>query len=128
MKILLDTNVLVWTISDVAKLKPKLRRMLSDPENELLVSHVSLWELAIKMGRGRLSQMGSSLHLVVDEMREQRIEQLSLTLSHLFRLEYLEPIHQDPFDRLLIAQALTEDLPVATADAAFRQYGVKVLW
>ena len=128
MKILLDTNVLIWLLHDPAKIQPSTLKMLIDPVNELFVSHISLWEIVIKLQKGKLTQLGSSIHYVLDELREQRIDLLPLTVTHLFRLEYLDHLHNDPFDRLLIAQALSEDLPVATSDAVFRNYNIKVIW
>lgn len=100
---------------------------MRQPDNQLLVSLVSLWEIAIKMGKGKLTDLGSSIHRVVDELREQRIDLLPVTLEHLYRLEYLPPLHNDPFDRLLIAQALSESVLVATSDTTFRSYGVDLL-
>ncbi len=101
---------------------------MQDLEADLIVSLVSLWELSIKIGKGKLTAVGSSIHYIVDELREQRIDLLPVTLPHLFRLEYLDPIHNDPFDRILIAQALAENLPIITADRIFASYGIDVIW
>ena len=124
---MLDTNILIWWISDLERVPQLTRRALEDPDNQLVVSLVSLWEIAIKMGKGKLTELGSSIHLVVDEMRSQSMDMLPVTLEHLYRLEYLSPHHNDPFDRILIAQALSENLTVATSDPIFRAYGVDLL-
>jgi PIN domain nuclease of toxin-antitoxin system len=128
MKLLVDSNALVWAVSDQERLSRRAHAAMRDQGNELLVSFASLWELTIKIARGNLSQLGSSIQYLLDELRAQRMEILPLRTDHLLALGNLDPHHRDPFDRLLIAQAIVERLPIVTSDAIFRQYGVKVFW
>jgi len=101
---------------------------MRDRDNELLVSIASLWELTIKISKGKLPQVGSSIQYLIDEMREQRFDLLPLRTSHLIALGSLEPHHRDPFDRLLIAQAVSERLPIVTSDAQFSRYPIEIVW
>lgn len=128
MRILVDTNALIWWIAKPDRLTRHAYSVLQDSNNELLVSMVSIWETAIKIGKGKLTEAGSSVQYILDEMKEQQMQMLPITLNHVRRVEFLEPHHGDPFDRLLIAQALEEKLPVVTVDAHFRDYDVKIIW
>ena len=128
MRILLDTNALIWAITDQTRIPSQALRAIRSGTNDLLVSHASLWELAIKIGGGKLVSVGTSIQYVVDEMRAQRVDMLPLALHHIYRLERLERLHNDPFDRIFIAQALEEQLTVITADRTFVRYDVDVLW
>jgi PIN domain nuclease of toxin-antitoxin system len=128
MKLLVDSNALVWWISDPERLSRRADSLIRDQSNELLVSFASLWELTIKVAKGNLSQLGSSIQYLLDELRAQRMEILALRTDHLVALGNLDPHHRDPFDRLLIAQAAVEKVPIVTSDPIFRRYGVKVLW
>jgi PIN domain nuclease of toxin-antitoxin system len=128
MRVLLDSNALVWWISDPDRLTRRADALIRDLGNELLVSYASLWELTIKMARGNPSQLDSSIQYLLDELRAQRMEILPLRTDHLMALGNLDPHHRDPFDRMLIAQAVVEKVPIVSADTVFRRYGVKVLW
>lgn len=101
---------------------------MKDPQNRLFVSHVTLYELAIKIAVHRIIPTGSSIQTILDEMRENGFELLPIRLDHLLQLEALDLHHRDPFDRLLIAQAKVEKLAIVTADKNFKNYGVKVVW
>ena len=94
----------------------------------MIVSIVSLWEMTIKMAQGKLAPMGASIEDVVDALHTRGIEILPVRTSHLIRLESLPLHHRDPVDRLLIAQAIEENLAVLTDDAQFRRYPVKAVW
>ncbi len=128
MRVLLDTNSLIWFLTAPSHLSAVARRTIAPTEQEILVSLVSLWELAIKIGKGNLPRVGSSIQQVLREMSEQSLEVLPVRIPHLLRLERLPHLHKDPFDRLLIAQALEENLPVVTTDRIFSAYGVHVIW
>ena len=122
MKLLLDTHILIWVAQDSPMLSPKARALIAKLDHELYFSAASLWELAIK---NSLSRTGS----VIDTARLRRqlllngYTELPITSAHAMAVENLPPIHRDPFDRLLFAQASTESLQLLTADALLVQYG-----
>jgi PIN domain nuclease of toxin-antitoxin system len=106
----------------------KAKDLLSSDAPDLVFSLVSLWEIAIKIKTGKLNTIGSSVAYIRDEMNAYSMELLPIRYEHILNLEALPHHHSDPFDRLLIAQALSEGLPILTADRAFHQYGVKTIW
>jgi PIN domain nuclease of toxin-antitoxin system len=128
VKLLLDTHSLIWALDQVAKLSPAAVTALQDPNNQLLLSAVTIWEVSIKVGLGKLT-----LSLPYRQWMEKAILDLGLSLVPI-TVEYadvqatLPHHHGDPFDRLLIAQALTEGTPVVSADSAFDAYGVSRVW
>ncbi len=128
MRVLLDTNSLIWFLTEPSRLSTVAKHSLVPANQQIAVSLVSLWELAIKISKGNLPQMGSSISSVLGEMDAQTLTLLPVRVPHLLRLERLPHLHKDPFDRLLIAQALEEELPVVTADRIFPAYGVPVIW
>jgi len=129
MRVLVDTHTLLWDLADDPRSSRKAREILSSDEHELIFSLVSLWEIAIKIKIGKLRTVGSSVAYIRDEMDNYSLELLPIRYEHILSLEHLpHHKHADPFDRLLIAQALTEDLPILTADKAFREYGAKTIW
>lgn len=122
MKLLLDTNALLWILNDERMLGPRARRLLQDT-TRILVSEISLLEIAVKTSVGKLPAE-PRLHSAI---RELGFERTGINDRYLARLERLPVLHRDPFDRFLIAQALTEDIPVLTADSIFERYGAKVI-
>ncbi len=106
----------------------RARAALADPENECLISLVSAWEIAIKCGLGKLKLALPVKRYVVEHVAANGFRMLDIRIAHVGRVEALPPHHGDPFDRLLIAQALEEDLSFVTADPIFRKYGVKRVW
>jgi|SRR5579862_7867061 len=128
MKVLVDTHTFLWALVYDHRLSGKSKRVLRGDEHELVFSLVSLWEIAIKIKTGKLNAIGSSVAYIRDEMKAYGMELLPIRYDHILALESLPHHHGDPFDRLLIAQALTESLPILTGDKAFAQYGVKVIW
>jgi PIN domain nuclease of toxin-antitoxin system len=128
VRLLIDTHVLVWAMDDPTKLTPTATSALQDPANELLLSAATVWELAIKTGLGKLR-----LNLPYRQWMNLAIADLGLTVLPI-TVDYADaqanlPIHHgDPFDRLIIAQALTERIAVVSADVAFDPYGVPRLW
>ncbi len=128
MRLLLDSNALIWWVTEPARLSSKADRAIRERNHEILVSLVSLWEITIKIGKGGLPQLGSSIQYLLDEVREQRFEMLPLRPEHLLALGRLERHHRDPFDRLLVAQGIAEQLPLVTPDPAFGRYPVEVFW
>jgi len=128
MRYLLDTHAILWWRQDDPRLPHRIDAVLQSPENEILFSQVSLWEIAIKRSLGRLKLEGS-LEEFVDGLRnEQGFIMLPLEVSHFTRLESLPHHHGDPFDRLLIAQAMETGAIAVTDDAAWKKYRVKTRW
>ena len=128
MRVLVDTHVFLWWVEGDRTLPAKARAALADQDNECLFSLVSAWELAIKAGLGKLKLALPVKRYVVENVAANRFRMLDIQITHVGRVETLASHHGDPFDRLLIAQALEEDLHVVTADPIFRKYGVKRIW
>ena len=131
MKYLLDTNALIVGTTDFDSLKASYQRILTDSTNELVASPASLWEMAIKVRLGKLDLNGLSLETFATVIRRNfRIHLLPIKQSQLLYIATLPKIagHGDPFDLLIITQALTENLPVLTSDGKFVDYGVNVVW
>ena|SRR5436309_166808 len=127
MKLLLDTHTFLWFVSGDARLSQRARRGMEHEEAELILSTASVWEMAIKAGLGRLQLPGSVKEYIAEKVAGG-FGVLPVEWTHAAAVEKLPLHHRDPFDRLLVAQALAEDLPVVTDDPAFRSYGVKVVW
>jgi PIN domain nuclease of toxin-antitoxin system len=128
MKVLVDTHTFIWALLHDHRLSANAKRILRSDEHELFFSLASLWEIAIKIKTGKLNTLGSSVSHIRDEMETYGMELLPIHYRHILQLESLPAHHSNPFDRLLIAQALTEALPILTGDKAFASYGVKLLW
>jgi PIN domain nuclease of toxin-antitoxin system len=128
MKVLVDTHTLLWDLLGDYRSSRLAKQMLKSDEHELYFSLVSLWEFSIKIKTGKLNTLGSSVAYLRAEMENYSMQLLPIRYEHIHTLEALPAHHGDPFDRLLIAQAITESLPILTHDAAFAPYPVKVLW
>jgi PIN domain nuclease of toxin-antitoxin system len=128
MRVLVDTHTFIWDLLDDPKSSRLARQILKSNQHELVFSLVSLWEIAIKIKTGKLNTIGSSVAYIRDEMNAYGMQLLPIRYEHILQLESLPHHHSDPFDRLLIAQALTESLPILSADRAFTNYGIKLLW
>ena len=128
MRVLIDTHVFIWWTSDVQKLSSLVHNLLLDPSTEAILSMVSIWEMQIKSSLGKLQFRTALSELVDDEINRNRIELLPLSLSHIYALSNLPHHHRDPFDRILIAQSMEEDLQILSIDEKFDAYGVKRLW
>lgn len=128
MRVLIDTHAFLWWVEGDRPLGAKARAALTDQDNECLLSLASVWELAIKAGLGKLRLALPVQRYVVENVVANNFRLLEIRVSHLGRVESLPAHHGDPFDRLLIAQALEENLAVVTADPVFRRYGVKRIW
>jgi PIN domain nuclease of toxin-antitoxin system len=121
---IVDTQALLWWLFKSRTLPVAARALLADPSNELLVSAVSVWEIAIKRSLGKLEAPEE----LPEVLAGQGFVFLAISPWHAWRVATLPRHHTDPFDRLLIAQALTEGIPIVTGDAAFAPYGVGVRW
>lgn len=121
MKLLLDTHLLLWAAAHPERLSAQARALIEAPDNELVFSVASLWEIAIKRGLGR-----SDFQLEPRVLRRALIDngyiELPITGEHALAIDELAPLHKDPFDRMLIAQALSEGITLLTADAGVAQY------
>ncbi len=126
MRFLIDTHVLIWHIEDDEQLTLERSAFIDDPDNEPLVSIASLWEIAIKQSLGKL-KLSSSLNNIVGAIEESTTSLLPIDSRHLIRIAELQFHHKDPFDRLIIAQALTEGIPIITSDSDFAAYGVSII-
>lgn len=128
MRFLLDTCVLIWYMEGSEKISSRLREDLTDPRHELLMSEVSVLEVVIKYGAGKLPLPKPPSKLLPVLARKHLMDSLPLTGDAIFKLETLPLLHKDPFDRLLIAQALVYRLTIVTPDIRIQQYDVDTLW
>lgn len=127
MRILLDSHVLLWWIADRSALAAKTHTLLADETTELLWSPASTWELGIKIHLGKLRLHLPLDQFVAEQMASQSLTPLPIQHAHAARAAMLPPIHRDPFDRMLVAQAMAEDVPLLTADKELAAYGVQCL-
>ena len=125
---LLDTHAMLWFFWDDPLLSRAARALIEDPARRKLVSIASCWEVAIKVGLGKLDLGELSRTFLQREIARNNFELLPISLEHATAVEGLAPHHKDPFDRLLIAQAVVEGIPIIGADAAFDPYPVRRLW
>jgi PIN domain nuclease of toxin-antitoxin system len=128
MKIIIDSHALLWFGWDDPHLSQKARQIISDSENELLISAGSMWELAIKYSLGKLQLTTDYRAFVQNALERLDLSVLSISLDHAVCLSALPLHHRDPFDRLLAAQAMVEHVPLLSADAAFDAYQVTRIW
>ena len=127
MKHLLDTHAIIWWMDQDQLLGPAAHAAISDRKNDLLISAASIWEIAIKVGLGKLTLPGEPEAVVPEMMERSRVTPLPILPTHALRVASLPPHHRDPFDRMLVAQAQLERVPVLTADGTFLMYDVDVL-
>lgn len=125
---LLDTHAFLWWINDDPRLSEAAREILSDGQREVLFSAASGWEMAIKVGLGKLRVTGSLGSYLSARLLENAIEVLPVSLRHASGVAELPNYHRDPFDRLLVAQAIAEDLAFLTADPLMTRYPVQTIW
>jgi PIN domain nuclease of toxin-antitoxin system len=123
MELLLDTCALIWSLEDNPCLLPEARQQILDPSNNVFVSAVSVWEIEIKRKKGQLKSPENLLEAIT----YSQFSFLSITEHHAVKAASLPEHHKDPFDRLLIAQAMLEKMVIVTSDIKFGQYGVAVL-
>jgi PIN domain nuclease of toxin-antitoxin system len=128
MKLLLDTHALLWFLAGSAELSGAARRSIEDLGNERLVSVASLWEMAIKISLGKLSFPTTDSAAVIELLRANRMDILPVAAAHGLGVAQLPFHHRDPFDRLLIAQAVVEGAVIVTGDERFAAYNVRRIW
>ncbi len=122
MRLLVDTHLVLWAAAGSRKLPKEARRLLEHPANEVFYSAASLWEIAIKAALRRID-FRVDLALLRTALATMEFEELPVSGAHAERLTTLPPIHKDPFDRMLIAQSLSESLVLLSNDAALEAYG-----
>jgi len=128
VRLLLDTHAFLWWVAGSRELSRKARSAIGSGRNECLVSVASAWEIAIKISLGRLRIDGSLDRFLAEQIAANAFQPLPIDLKHAARVATLPFHHRDPFDRLLAAQALAEDLTLVTDDPAFARYGVRRVW
>jgi PIN domain nuclease of toxin-antitoxin system len=123
MTCLLDSQVVLWLLAEPSKIRPEVMRILKDPENGRLISAATFWELEIKRAKGKLKfEVGFSAIL-----NDFAADELPITSKHVEALRDLPRLHNDPFDRILVAQAISEGVTLITADAFVQRYAVTIL-
>lgn len=128
MKYLLDSVIWLWSIDAVEKINEDCRGIMENGREEIYFSAASVWELSIKARLGKLRLPGPPAQCIPAFMAKQGLRPLPVTHLHAVKVYDLPLHHQDPFDRLIIAQAITEEMTVLTSDRDFRKYAVDVLW
>jgi PIN domain nuclease of toxin-antitoxin system len=128
MKYLLDTGVWLWSLKSPELIGDEGLRVLERGEEELYLSSVTSWEISIKTRIGKLDFPGEPADHTPRFMNKQGLRALSITHSHAFKVYDLPAHHSDPFDRMLIAQALVENMMILTSDRAFKKYSAKLIW
>ncbi len=128
MRALLDTHTFLWWIIDSPKLSSRVRKIITDGKNELFLSAASAWEIAIKAQLGRIQIPDKPELFISGQMLANAIQGLPIQISHAVHVYNLSPHHRDPFDRMLVAQAQLEGLPILTNDPQISLYPVKIIW
>jgi PIN domain nuclease of toxin-antitoxin system len=128
VRLLLDTATFLWVISDAPELSSRVRELVVDPENDVYLSAVSAWEIAVKHALGRLSLPEPPERFVPEQRKQQGIEALPLDEESALHLTRLPMLHKDPFDRMLICQAITQAFLILTPDELISQYPVRTAW
>ncbi|MBC2695766.1 MAG: type II toxin-antitoxin system VapC family toxin [Desulfobacteraceae bacterium] len=128
MKLLLDTHVFIWWSGEPDKLSAKALNACENSTNRLILSIVSIWEMQIKMQLGKLKLKRSLKDLIENQQDINNLQILPVSPNHIFMLDNLPMHHSDPFDRLLISQAIEEKLALVSKDQAFSNYAVKLFW
>jgi PIN domain nuclease of toxin-antitoxin system len=128
MRVLLDTHAFLWWIGNAPELSNKARKCISNAENECLFSLVSAWEISIKSSLGKLKLDRTIDRFIPEHLALNRFKALEIGFRPIALVHSLPFHHKDPFDRLLIAQALDEKIAIVSANAVFKRYGVKTIW
>lgn len=128
MKLLLDTATFLWLLLDSSRLTGRVRDEVADPANDVFLSAVSTWEISVKHNLGKLALPDTPERYLPGAREEHGIEALPLDEAATFQLVKLPQLHRDPFDRMLICQAIAHGLTLVTPDEDVRQYPVASLW
>jgi PIN domain nuclease of toxin-antitoxin system len=127
MKAILDTHAFLWALAGDARMSRHARDIFTGSA-DLSLSIASIWEILIKVQSGKLNFPRPAGPYVLRKLAENKIKMLSISIDHLLALEGLPMHHRDPFDRILIAQSLEENLPIVTSDPWFDRYPVQLIW
>jgi PIN domain nuclease of toxin-antitoxin system len=128
MRVLLDISSFLWFVAGSDRLSREAREIMEDFDNELVISVASLWEIAIKVSIGKLELLRQFDLFIPEKLEENEIEILHVTFCHLSEMIKLPFHHRDPFDRLIIAQSVSENLPLIASDRIFREYSIDIIW
>lgn len=128
MKLLLDTHAFLWWVTDTPRISGPAHEAIANPENDILVSAVSGWEIVIKAALGRLQLPGPPPEFIPEQLGKNDFGVLPVSMQHALEVSQLPLHHQDPFDRMLIAQARSDGVPLVSGDAAVGAYDVDILW
>ncbi len=128
MRVLLDTHALLWWLADSVQLSRTAYSMISDESNDISVSAASAWEIATKHRLGKLPEAEATALDLAGAIAQQGFEELAISVADAERAGHLPGPHRDPFDRMLIAQALEREMMVVSLDSAFDAYGVNRVW
>jgi PIN domain nuclease of toxin-antitoxin system len=128
MQLLLDTHAFLWWVEDAPTLSRAARRAIASPGNECLLSLVSCWEMAIKVSLGKLRVQTVLERFIPEQLAANGFQLLDIELPDVTRVATLEFHHRDPFDRLLVAQALGRRLAIVSRDGVFHRYGIRRVW
>lgn len=128
MNILLDTVAFLWAVTDARDFSDDARQLFADPDNEIYLSSVSAWEISVKHALGKLPLPESPVRYVPAQRKQHGIECLDLDEESALYLNRLPLLHKDPFDRMLVCQAVTHGLLLLTPDRLITQYGVRSAW
>ncbi|BAU12682.1 hypothetical protein LEP3755_32130 [Leptolyngbya sp. NIES-3755] len=128
MRLLIDTHVFIWLNETPDRIPQQTIALLSNPDNELLLSLVSVWEMQIKIQLGKLQLQNPLQDILRTQQSVNDLQILSIELSHIWALEGLPNHHRDPFDRLLIALTIATQLSIVSADSKFDRYSIEQLW
>jgi PIN domain nuclease of toxin-antitoxin system len=127
MKILLDTHAFIWFAEDDSKLDETMKILIEKSSNDIFLSIVSIWEMAIKMQLKKLN-LDKSIEDIIDIVTVNGIELLPILPYHIIKMTTLDFYHRDPFDRIIIAQGLFENMRIMSRDVIFDEYGVARIW
>lgn len=128
MRLLLDTCTFLWMVSDPARLSPAAAGAVVDPDNDVLLSAVSAWEIGVKHELGKLALDRPPERYVPEERARHGVEALALDEDATLHVHRLPAVHRDPFDRMLVCQALAAGLVIVTPDPRIARYPARVLW
>ena len=128
MRFLLDTHTALWMVNEHEKLSPSANAILRNTGNDLFLSIASLWEMAIKVSIGKLSELDGGIGVFLSVLEKMPIEVLPITTDHIKTVESLPFIHRDPFDRMIVATAQVHNMTILTADSNIPRYDVQCSW
>jgi PIN domain nuclease of toxin-antitoxin system len=128
VKIILDTQVLIWWANNVSNVSDRVQSIIFDVDNELWVSLASIWEIQIKVSLGKLSLPRPLPDIITTQVSENQIKIMQIELSHIYTLDLLPSYHRDPFNRIIIDQAMDEKVSIASIDKDFNAYSIERIW